>query len=170
MVIEKLRQVYSITILFYILIELIFILIFGVTTLIYRDFLTQSLILLLFGSLMISFLTIKHINNHYQEIMRKNVRVISLSQKLNYPTYFKKKKFSSLLMFNRAYIHNHKIIPVKFISFIEGNVCYPIKEFSEIELNNHYQILHIHHGYAALIQDMNNKKYVIHLNNLESIE
>ncbi len=170
MVIEKLRRDYSISILLYIVVELTLVLLFTLSSTLYQDILSESIILLIVGSIGFSYYTIKHIKSRYQAIMCKKFKVISLEHKLDYPSYFKKKTLFSLLTLNRAYLTKNKLIPVRFISFIEGKVCYPIKELNEIELNNHYQILHIHHGHAALIQDMNNKKYVIHLQNLEPIE
>ncbi len=63
------------------------------------------------------------------------------------------------------------IILIKcFIGFSEGKRVYPIKELDEIPLNNHVEILYIHRGYAALIQDSNQRKFLIHLCNLEPIQ
>jgi hypothetical protein len=169
-VIEKLRRDFNIAILLYIMIELLSILLFARISTLYAHVLTESLIILIIGSIGFSHFMIKRINNHYQRIKDMRFRVISLDHKLNYPAHFKKRFILPLFVFDKSYLHQKRLIPKRFIGFVEGKVAYPIKEISEIVVNNHYQILYIYHGYAALIQDMNYKKFVVHLQNLEPIE
>lgn len=170
MVIEKFKRDYMISFLSFVLIEFLFILIFAYIALNDKDLFPEGLLVLFLSSIGFWYLTISKIKNRYKLFMSQRFKVTSLSNKLNYPAYFKKSIRFRLFVWDKAYLSKRLIIPHKFIGFVEGKLAYPIKELDEIQLNNHYEILYIHKGYAALITDMNRKNYLIHLNNLEPLE
>lgn len=168
--IEKLRREYYFSIVLFVLVELFLILIFTFISFIYEDIFSEGLILLLIGTLGFWYFTIKRIRDRYKKFMQKRFKVTTLEYKLNYPSYFHKKWRIPLFIWGKAYISKKRLIPKKFIGFVEGNRAFPIQELDTIQMNNHYEILYIHRGYAALIKDLNQKSYLIHLNNLEPIE
>lgn len=169
MMIEKLRRDYYFSILMFILFESFFILVFAFISIAFSGLFSEGLIVLILGSIGFWYLTISKIRNRYKRFMNQHFKVITLEHKLDYPTYFKKTIRLPLFIWDKAYLCRKMIIPKKFIGFVEGNLAYPVKELDDIQQNNHYQILYIHRGYAALIQDSNRKKYLIHLDNLEPI-
>ena len=170
MVIEKLRRDYYFSVLIFILVESFFVLVFAFISIAYSGLFSEGLIVLILGSIGFWYLTISKIRNRYKRFMNLHFKVTSLEHKLNYPTYFKKAVRIPLFIWDKAYLCKKVIIPKRFIGFVEGRFAYPIKELDEFQINNHYEILYIHRGYAALIQDMDHKKYLIHLDNLEPIE
>lgn len=170
MVIEKLKRDYQYSILFFVFIELMMLLVFAFICISFEDLFSEGLMILIIGSLGLWIVTIFRIRETYKKfISNKTFRVISVEQKLNYPLRFHKSLTIPLFIWGKAYLHKKMLIPKSFIGFSEGRRVYPIKELSEIPFNNHVEILYIHQGYAALIQDKDQKKYLIHLDNLELI-
>lgn len=171
MVIEKLRRDYQYSILFFVFIEMMLLLVFTFISFTFEDLFSEGLIILIVGSLGLWLVTIFRIRDTYKRFMNnQRFRIISLDQKLNYPLRFHKSLPIPLFIWGKAYLHKKMLIPKCFIGFSEGKRVYPIKELDEIPLNNHVEILYIHRGYAALIQDSSQKKFLIHLCNLEPIQ
>lgn len=171
MVIEKLRRDYFYSLVIFIFIEFILILSFLFVIILFEELLGEGLIILMIGSVGFWFLTVVRIKGRYRQLTKDQLfRVITLDKRLNYPTSFKKSFRVPLFTFERGYIMNKQTIPKAFVGFIEGNLAYPIKELDNYQSNAHYKILHIHQGYAALISDNKNKKFLIHIDNLEIVE
>lgn len=170
MIIEKLRREYFFSIVLFIFVELFLILIFTFISLIFEDTFSEGLIILLLGTLGFWYFTISKIRERFKRLMKERFLVISLEHHLNYPTYIYKKIRIPLFIWGKAYLSQKRLIPKKFISLVEGNRAYPIQELREIPINNHFKILYIHKGYAALIEDVNQKKFLIHMDNLEPIK
>jgi hypothetical protein len=170
-VIEKLKRDYQYSILFFVFIELMLLLVFAFITMTFEGLFSEGLIILIIGSLGLWLVTIFRIRDTYKRFMKnQHFRVHSLNQRLNYPLRFHKTLPIPLFIWGKAYLHKKMLIPKCFIGFTEGHRVYPIKEMNEIPLNNHVEILYIHKGYAALVQDREQKKYLIHLDNLQPIE
>lgn len=170
MIIDKLRKSYYASIIFFVLIELIALVAFAYLAMLYNHIFSEGLIIFIIGTIGFWYLTITRIRENYRLCMQGKFKVVTLDNKLYYPTYFHKNIRLPLFIWGKGYYSKKRIIPKRFISFVEGYRAYPIQEIDEIVLNNHYEILYIHRGYAALIQDMNKKQFLVHMSNLETIE
>lgn len=170
MMIEKLRREYYFSIVLFILVELILILLFAFVSFIYEDIFSEGLIILLIGTIGFWYFTMMRIRDRYKKFMQKRFKVTTLEHKLNYPNYFHKKVRIPLFIWGKGYLSKKRLIPKRFIGFVEGDRAFLISELDVIQISNHYEILYIHRGYAALIKDLNQKSYLIHLDNLEPIE
>jgi hypothetical protein len=171
MVIEKLRRDYYFSVFMFILVELLFILAFAFIAIAFDEMFSEGLMILILGTVGLWFITVYKIKERYRQFIKHGkFRVISLDNKINYPTYFKKTMVVPLFLIGKGYMCKKTIIPKSFISFVEGRRVYPIRELDEISDMNHYEILYIHKGYQALIQDHQKKRYVIHMDNLEAIQ
>ncbi|HAX03918.1 MAG: hypothetical protein A2Y45_07635 [Tenericutes bacterium GWC2_34_14] len=170
MIIEKLRRDYYFSVFTFILVELLLILAFLFVAIAYEGMFSQGLIVLSIGTLGFWIVTVYKIKDRYKKFMNhQKFRVVTLENKINYPTYFKKSMVVPLFLIGKGYMCKKTVIPKTFISFIEGKLVYPIKELEELGEKNHYEILYIYKGYAALIQDESKKRYLIHMDNLEPI-
>ncbi len=171
MILEKVKRDYSYSILMFLWLEFIFVLSAFLLSLLFADIITEALIILGIGTIGLWYITISRIRLSYRRaIKHSRFRIKTLDHRLNYPSYFVKGWRIPLFIWGKAYISNGRIIPKAFVSFVEGKLAYPIKEITEINAHLHVDILYIYKGYAALIQDANKKKYLIHLSNLEPIE
>ena len=171
MVIEKLRRDYYFSVFMFILIELLLILAFAFITIAFEDVFSEGLMVLILGTAGLWFMTVYKIKERYKQFMRHGkFSVVTLENRINYPTSFKKTMVVPLFLIGKGYMCKKTVIPKSFISFIEGRHVYPIRELDVIDEANHYEILYIHKGYVALVQDRHKKRYLIHMDNLEAIE
>lgn len=171
MIVDKLRRDYFFSVLLFSIVEMLMMIAYILIVVIFEELINMGLIIFILGSVGFWYLTIRRIKERYRHFMKdQRFRVITLENKLNYPSSFRKSIRIPLFVWGKAYLQKRMIIPKKFIGFKEGIWVYPIKEINEYSVNNHYEILYIYRGYAALIEDLNHKKYLIHIDNLEPIQ
>ena len=96
-------------------------------------------------------------------------RISSLEYKVSYPSSFKKQQRTLLIDGKKGYTINKKIIPARFVEFVEGKRAYIIKELESINEVNEYRILFVHQHTYALVEDVEHKKWIIHMNCLEQL-
>ncbi len=118
--------------------------------------------------MIISFVIIVNIKN--RRLGHLKYRVKNLEYKIPFPSSFKKQQRTLLIDGKRGYTINGNVIPARFVEFVEGKRAYLIKEVEEINPVNEYVVLFIHKHTYALIEDIDKKKWIIHLNCLEPIK
>ncbi len=112
---------------------------------------------------------IHKINRDNKKVYQLKFRISSLDYKVPYPSSFKKQQRTLLIDGKKGYTINKKVIPARFIEFVEGKRAYIIKELDDINEINEYRILFIHQHTYALIEDVEHKKWIIHMNCLEQL-
>ncbi|MFH0766989.1 MAG: hypothetical protein ABH890_01750 [Bacillota bacterium] len=109
------------------------------------------------------------INTNNKKVCDLIYKVTSLDHKIPYPQSFKKQLRTLLIDGEKGYTINKKVIPARFVEFVEGKRAYLIKELETIHEINQYKILFVHEHTYALIEDVEHKKWIIHMNCLENI-
>ncbi|MBN2299677.1 MAG: hypothetical protein JXC31_00650 [Acholeplasmataceae bacterium] len=118
--------------------------------------------------LMIAYYIIE-INLRNKRVYKMRFKVKSLEYKIPYPASFKKQQRTLCIDGKKAYTINKNIIPARFVEFVEGRRAYLIKELETIHEINEYKVLFVHQHTYALIEDVNTKKWLVHLNCLEPV-
>jgi len=135
----------------------------------YKPYAKMSLIVLIglavFTLIMYIFLFNRRINKTYE----LRFKITSLDHAIPFPSSFKKQLRTLLIDGKRGYTINKKIIPAKFVEFVEGKRAYLIKELTCVHETNIYKVLYVHELTYALIEDVDHKKWLIHMNCLELI-
>ncbi|PKK96708.1 MAG: hypothetical protein CVV58_05030, partial [Tenericutes bacterium HGW-Tenericutes-3] len=83
-------------------------------------------------------------NRRMKKAYELNYKITSLEYPVPFPSSFRKKQRTLLIDGRRGYTVNKKVIPAKFVEFVEGRRAYLIKELTEIHEINSYKILYIH--------------------------
>jgi hypothetical protein len=107
-----------------------------------------------------------NIKNIKKQFIGKTVKVINLNNDIPYPRKFKD-DFVQLSDIIKSYRYKNHQIPENFIEFKEGRTLYPYKKLTEINKDETYIVLDIHHLKYALLEDNTKKKQIVHLGNLE---
>jgi len=135
----------------------------------YEQYARPSLLILLsmigFSMIMFVLLTNRRIKRTYE----LSFKITSLDYCIPFPPSFKKQLRTLLIDGKRGYTINKKVIPAKFVEFVEGKRAYLIKELTEIHETNTYKVLYIHELTYALVEDVDHKKWLVHMNCLEQI-
>jgi hypothetical protein len=126
-------------------------------------YLLASFIIVLIIQATVFIVNVKNIKKH---LIGKTVKVMNLDNDIPYPRKFKD-DFVQLSDIIKSYRYKNHQIPENFIEFKEGRTLYPYKKLTEINTNETYIVLDIHHLKYALLEDNAKKKQIVHLGNLE---
>lgn len=109
------------------------------------------------------------VNRGNEKLYKMNFKVVTLVHKVPFPISFIKKGRTLLVDGNKGYTIGKMIIPARFVEFTEGSRAYIVKKLSKVHQTNKYKILFIHQQKYALIEDVDQQKWLIHLNCLEQL-
>lgn len=109
------------------------------------------------------------INIRNRKLSHLKYRIKTLEYKVPFPSSFKKQLRTLLIDGKRGYTINKEVIPARFVEFVEGKRAYLIKEIESINPVNEYSVLCVHKHTYALIEDVDKKKWIVHMNCLEPI-
>jgi hypothetical protein len=135
--------------------------------LLFQDIANETLALGALITLCIVIIFSLRISRNLKKFYDYTYRVPSVEHKIPYPRSFTRGLPLILIDGKKAYACKKKIVPSCFIEFQEGKISYLVKELQQPHLNNEYRLLYLHENQYALISDMNNHRYLTHVNNLE---